>query len=197
MAVTHPSVESELPLAQDSQFITFVIGVFAFGVCWKAIGKRSLRESAPGTSLVEIYPAGWIVFGYALFVSAAAWYIGSLVPDLLVASIVFLTITVLFRLEDGADHGIGAYVGFGALLALGYYAKVILFHFGLLLLIGVSLKHLKKKSYIPPAVALTTFLILISPFAFFLSRMLGRLTIGETGGLPMHGWPMCLKPKVG
>lgn len=187
MTVTHPSVESELPLAQAVNFIIFVVSVFTFGACWRAIGERSLKESEPGTSLVEIYPAGWTVFGYALFVSAAAWYVGSLVPDLLVAAIVFATITVLLRLDDGANDTMAAYVGFGALLALGYYAKVILSYFGLLLLIGLFLKHFKKRSYVRPVATFVTFLLLISPFAFFLSKMLGHFTIGETGRLS-YSW---------
>jgi hypothetical protein len=66
MTVTHPSVESELPLAQAVNFIIFVVSVFTFGACWRAIGERSLKESEPGTSLVEIYPAGldgfWVRF---------------------------------------------------------------------------------------------------------------------------------------
>lgn len=187
MAVTHPSVESELPLAQAINFIIFVISIFAFGACWEAIGKRSLKESASGTSLFEIYPAGWMVFGYVLYVSAAAWYIGSLVPDLLVTTIVFATITVLLQLENGTNHTVAAYVGLGALLALGYYAKVILFYFGLLLLAGLFLRHLKKRSYIRPAAALVTFFIVISPFAFFLSKMFGHFTIGESGRLS-YAW---------
>jgi hypothetical protein len=187
MAATHPSVETELLLAQAVNFIIFVISVFVFGACWKAIGKRRLRESAPETSFVEIYPAGWTVCGYVLFVRASAWYVGSMVPDLLVAAIVFAAIAILFRLEDGTNHPVAAYLGWGALLALGYYAKVILFYFGLLLLIGLFLRHLKKKSYIRPAVAVVTFFILISPFAFFLSRMLGHFTIGESGRLS-YAW---------
>ncbi|HSS95831.1 MAG TPA: hypothetical protein VLK33_02310 [Terriglobales bacterium] len=187
MGMSHANVESELPLAQGINFIIFAISILSFGLCWKAIGKWSLRTSAPGTSLVEIYPAGWTILGYALYVTAAAWYVGVLVPDLLVAAIVFAAITVLFRLEDGTNHGIAAYAGWGALLALGYYAKVILFYFGLLLLIGLFLRHLKKRSFIRPAAALATFLILISPFALFLSRVVGHFTVGESGRLS-YAW---------
>jgi len=187
MAITHPGVESELRLAQTVNFIIFVISVFAFGACWRAIGERKLKAFATGTSLVDIYPVGWTVVGYVLFVSGAAWYVGSMVPDLLVAAIVFLVITVLLRLEDGTNKSIARYISFGALLALGYYAKVILFYFGLLLLGGLFVKHLKIHSYVRPVAALLTFTILVFPFAFFLSRMLGHFTIGETGRLS-YSW---------
>ena len=187
MAVTNPKPDTEVLNAQIINFSVFVLCIFAFSSCWNALSKYSFGGHKSGSSIAEIYPAGWTICGYALLVTAAAWYIGALVPDMLVATIVFAAIAVLLRLEDGNTHAVTSYAALGALLAVGYYAKVILLYFGLLLIIGLGLQHFRKKSYARPAVALITFLLTISPFVFLLSKTLGRFTPGDTGRLS-YAW---------
>ena len=187
MYLTPTGAMAELSLARAVNFVVFVLAVYAFGASWRAIAKRTLESADAPNSVPGLYPEGWIVVGYALFVTASAWYIGSLTPDLAVAAIVFAVVAFLLRLEDGKRHAVAAYAAWGALLALGYYAKVVLFYFGMFLLLAMAVRHLKIKSYIRPAVALITFVVLISPFAFLISRSLGRFTIGETGRLA-YAW---------
>ena len=177
------NMKTELPLLRAVNFIVFLLALYAFGAWWRAIAMRTHKSKDPLSSVPGLYPAGWTVFGYALFVSAAAWYVGSVTPDLVVAAIVFATVILVLNLEDGGKHSVAAYAACGALMALGYYAKVILFYFGFLLLLALTIRHLRVKSYARPFVAALTFVALISPFAFLLSRSLGHFTIGETGRL--------------
>ncbi len=182
MWIFPPSIKTELPLVRTVNFVVFLLALYAFGACWRAIGMQR-RTNDLASSVPELFPESWTIFGYALFVSAAAWYVGSVVPDLVVAAIVFATVIVILKLEDGGKHSVAAYAACGALMALGYYAKVILFYFGLFLLLALTIRHLRIKSYARPLVAALTFAVLISPFAFFLSKSLGHFTIGETGRL--------------
>jgi hypothetical protein len=190
MRVSPPQYSTELLLARTVNFIIFLVAVYTFGAAWRALGRRSQHASEPSASVPVLYPIGWTVFGYALFVTSSAWCVGVLTPDLCVAAIVFATIAVLLRLEDGRKHSIASYVAWGALLGLGYYAKVILFYFALFLLLAVAIRHLRIRSYARPALAVVTFMIATMPFIFFLSRSLGRFTIGETGRLN-YAWFAC------
>ena len=183
MGVITAKPESELLLARALNFAIFLVAILAFGLCWKTLGERNRALSATMSSIAEIYPAGWTIFGYALFVMPAAWYIGALVPDMAVAAIVFASIALLLRLEDGKEHPVSAYVAFGAVLGIGYYAKVILFYFAVFLLVTMGLRQMRGGKLLRPVAAGATFLIIISPFVFFLSTTLGHFTIGESGKL--------------
>ena len=183
MKIVHPRPQEEMLVVEAVNFIIFSMSVFTFGACWRAIAKWQMDHSESSQTVAEIYPKGWTIFGYTLFVSAALWYVGAVVPDLLVANIVFVAIAMLLRLDDGSIHSVATYAGWGALLALGYYAKVVLFYFGILLIVGLAVKHFRKRSLALPAASLITFLALISPFAFFLSRTVGHVTIGDAGRL--------------
>ena len=183
MGVFTPKPESELLLARALNFVIFGVAIRAFGVCWNALAKRSRALSPPMTSIAELYPAGWRIIGYGLFVTTAVWYVGAVVPDLVVAAIVFGTVAFLLKLEDGNEHELRDYLVFGALLGVGYYAKVVLFYFAAFLLATMTVRHFRRRSYARPIVAGATFLIVTLPFAFLLSRTVGHVTIGDAGRL--------------
>jgi MFS family permease len=175
--------ESELLLARALNFAIFLVALLAFGMCWNTLAERARALSSEGTSLAEAYPAGWTIFGYALFVMPAAWYVGALVPDMAVAAIVFGSIALLLRLEDAKDKSLAGYATLGALLGVGYYAKVIIFYFAVFLFFAMLVRHVRGTNFTRTAVAGAAFLIVISPFVFILSRTLGHFTIGESGRL--------------
>lgn len=183
MGVFTAKPESELLLARALNFGIFLVAILAFDVCWNALAERARALSSEGTSLAEAYPVGWTIFGYTLFVMPAAWYVGALVPDMAVAAIVFASIALLLRIEDGKEHPLSAYVALGAILGIGYYAKVILFYFAVFLLLTMALRQMRGGKILRPVAAGATFLIVILPFVFFLSKTLGHFTIGESGKL--------------
>ena len=141
---------------------------------------RSLQQTA-GVPLPE---EALVALGYGLFLWCGLIMadVGRVIPDLLVAGILFLMAGGL--VEVGARESYGKYALFGALSGAAYLGKAIMFPlgFGFLAILLLSGKWTKRR-VAGGLVALATFLTVCSPFIYSISKSKGRFTVGDTGKL--------------
>ena len=180
MFLVKPSASLEPLLVRGVNFLIFALAVYTFRDCWHALASWS-RRGQPGTTIAEVAPKGWILFGYALFVATVPWHVESVAPDILVAVVVFATSTLLFKMNDGR-RGIAADISLGIVLAIGYYAKAILLYFAIFVILTLLLRR-KSNRRLGTVVTITIFSMLVLPYVFALSHTLGRWTAGDSGKL--------------
>lgn len=111
-----------------------------------------------------------------MFIATFAWFVDLVTPDILVATIVFAIAAFLFKLNDRQQHGIAAYAWLGLLLALGYYAKVILLYFAVFVLGAMVVQGFRSGSLRRPMTAIVVFVVLGVTLRCDL----------VTGGRPLH-----------
>ncbi len=146
MGIFHPGVNTEFAMARAVNFLVFSAALYTFSVFWRALADWSRRTNADETSIPEAAPHTWIALGYLLFIVNFAWFVDVVSPDVLVAAIVFAIAAFLFKLNDHLPHSAIAYASLGALLAVGYYAKAILFYFALFVLAATLIHGFRSRS---------------------------------------------------
>ncbi len=183
MQIFHPGIRTESATARSLNFAIFSLALYTFSRYWHAAADWQRRTGADETSIPDAGPRVWVVLGYLLFAVNFAWSVDAVNPDILVAALVFAIAAVLFKLNSYQQHGIGAYVWLGALLAIGYYAKAILLYFAVFVLGAMVIQGFRSANLRRPIAAIAVFLVLVAPFAAILSRTLGHLTVGDSGRL--------------
>lgn len=182
-----PSPAREFAAVRALNFLIFLFCFYCFRRFWRSIAAWNQQESESGFPLAAAYPMGWTLLGYALFAVQVLWFVDLVGPDLLVAALVlWISARLLeFRIRKTTflDH-----VGLGILIAAGYYTKSILFFFGLavlgcLLLGSLLLYGFRSRHYRGPLTAALVCALVVSPYVIALSRVLGHLSIGESGRL--------------
>lgn len=187
----HPGIRQEGVMLQGVNFVFYLFALWTFGIAWRTLGARKQISEDGGNSLATIWPAGWTVFGYTIFLATFVWYVNATTPDVLVAGIVFAIVAMLCRLFEDVPHSTRLYVAFGLLLGFGYYAKVILFPFALFILAALALHGIKTRSFLRVSVAAAIFAITVLPFVIAVSYSVGHLSVGETGRLN-YAWQVNL-----
>jgi len=183
MGVFHPGIRTELVMVRTLNFVLFAAALYTFSRYWRAVAGWSKRTSGDEISIPLASPFVWITLGYLLFIATFAWFVDLVNPDILVATIVFAIAAFLFKLNDRQQHGIAVYAGLGLLLALGYYAKVILLYFAVFILGAMVVQGFRSGSLRRPMTAIVVFAVLVSPFVAILSRAVGHFTAGDSGRL--------------
>jgi 4-amino-4-deoxy-L-arabinose transferase-like glycosyltransferase len=185
LAIVRPSGFWEPVVVRSVSFILYAIALLCFALFWQELTRHMSREAAAEGLGPEIGGRAWFVFGIVLFLYGAMLMIGPYrdSPDMTVAAIVFLACAALVRIRSGKDPW-ALYLGFGVLLALGYYMKAVMFPMSFVFLAAAALAARNKKQALPRlAAAMVIFLIACSPWVFVLSRAKGRLTFGDSGRL--------------
>ena len=156
----HPGIRTELVMVRTLNFVLFAAALCTFSRYWRAVAGWSERTSGDEISIPLASPFVWITLGYLLFIATFAWFVDLVTPDILVATIVFAIAAFLFKLNDRQQHGIAAYAWLGLLLALGYYAKVILLYFAVFVLGAMVVQGFRSGSLRRPMTAIVVFVVL-------------------------------------
>jgi 4-amino-4-deoxy-L-arabinose transferase-like glycosyltransferase len=143
---------------------------------------RSTHLSASETNVLEIPDELWWTLGYLLFIwiSLSLIEIWSVTPDMLMASLVFLTAGLIAQIRAGSE-GWHSFVLLGLVLGLGYLSKTFMFSMAVVFL-GITIV-VARKGHSLSTVFLATgvFLLLSLPFILLISEKSGKFTIGEAG----------------
>jgi len=181
--IVHPDARQEFAALRGVNLAILVLLLYAFGRFWRSVSVWNRRFADGGVPLADVFPVGWVLLGYALFLTKVVWLVEAATPDLLVSAIVLLIAGELFELDDGQPHGILRYAALGVLIALGIYAKAILFYFGLFVLLALMIRSFRSRNYRGPITAALVCALLVSPFIAALTRTLGHFSVGDSGRL--------------
>jgi hypothetical protein len=176
-----PSLLWKIPAAHFVNLLIFVVGLATFDYFWRAV-MRLRRTLTTDHKLPE-----WVLwlFGYSLFAvsSLDAIKLGLVNPDLLVCVIVYLVAGIALRISV-TPSGLGPWVGLGAALAVGYFAKATFFPLAFVFFSVTYLASgITRHNLVRMCAALLTFAVLVSPLVAALSHAQGRLTFGESARL--------------
>ena len=176
LKVLRPPAYWEYPIVHLVNFLIYMValGCFEFFLYWfirsqpKQEGEKGLPEWA------------WWTLGYALFTVSSVLLIGlGLVsPDMAVAAMTYLLAGFLLRIRCG-NTGRCTFLILGMALALGYFAKTVMFPIGLVFL-GVAAYPWGKRRTREFLPALIVAGAISTPFIAAISLATHHLTIGES-----------------
>jgi hypothetical protein len=146
----------------------------------EAIGNTSPPASGkqPGITARSIWR-----LGYALFAFSTLFLISVRLdtPDLSVACFVFLASALALRIRSGKATT-KIFLLLGLVLALGYFAKTIMFPLAFVFFFSAGLElPVSPRRLFQLLTSVGVFLTLTSPFVYFLSVRAGHPTFGEIG----------------
>ena len=201
--VVPPTPDTMYPTAHAVGYVMFVLATVFFHRMVTAV-RREMKvvAGAPVAAQVAIVVIGWCT--YALFILKGIG-VQLITPDIGVAAIVFWLVAESLAL-DAAPWAARRWAFAGAVLAVGYWWKAILFPVGIAWFLAAAFVALRRGD--PRRGPLTAglaygalSLLLIVP----VSRHTGRATFGETGRLNYlwyvnaapYVWERCLPPSIG
>jgi hypothetical protein len=183
LGVTHPSWHSEYPTIHVMNFAIYLVAIAAFEFFWKAIPR-----SASGLPNLILW-----AFGYSLFLwLTVGFLLAPVSADLCTATMVFLIAGLLVRILQ--NHGGKDCVWFGVALAVGYFAKAILFpmsfvFLAVLLMARVPLKKIAWSAVIFFAISGSWILLLSHAKQHFTFSEAGPLTlVWSNWNVPVRNW---------
>jgi len=168
LSVVHPSWRSEIPLTHAMNFVLFLLAIAAFEFFWSGI-----RRSASGVHNLVLW-----IFGYSLFLWLTLGFLASAGPDLCVCAMVYLIAGLVLRIKDGAATKHFIWLGFA--LAVGYFAKAVLFPMAFVFLAVLLIVRMSPKK---TAWSALIFASIAAPQILLLSHAKGRFTFGDSGAL--------------
>lgn len=183
MFLFQPSIENEFPLAHFVNFVLYIcaFGGFEFFLREVRICRAERRQHSPSEQL-NIPEWLFLTLGYSIFLWATLVLIKlkHIVPDLLVAAIVFLAAGLLIRLRKSENSWLFAL--FGAILGVGYLCKAPLLPIGLIFFFCLC-RLIKNRSrfWRGAAVSALFFAFFAAPFIVVLSVSKNKLTFSENG----------------
>ena len=192
-----PSPSLEIPLIHVLNWLIFI----AVSLCFTFLLRTCFIKEPDSTA------DKWNVARYQMLVPFAFWLffwsivhfipVSQVTPDLCVAGIVFLAAGICARLS-WATSDWKRYLALGATLALGYYAKAVMFPAALLLL---SLLFVwppsARRSRYRILLAAVVFLLLSAPLITLMSSRVGHLSTGGSGSLNYAWWVNKVPPYGG
>ena len=173
--------DRELAITQAVNFAVFILAFAALEFLIRSVRAATLARQPTGEPPNDFT---WRVLVYALFVIATIGWIRVwiLTPDMCVAAIVFAAAGVSVRIASGRA-GRGSAIGLGALLALGYLAKAVLFPFGIFVVATLAIMLRRKRQLGRVAIAALVFLVGSAPQIVYASRLKGAPTFSDVGRL--------------
>ena len=176
LRLVKPTSYREYPLVHLINLVLYcgTLACFEFFLSW-LVRPRMKRE---GEAALPEW-ALWTL-GYTFFIATSVLLIGlNLVsPDLMVAGFSYLLAGLLMRVING-DARRSTFVLLGVILAMGYFAKTVMFPIGLVALAIASYfvpKQNRRKILLSVVVAAA----MVAPFIAAISRVSHHLTIGES-----------------
>jgi hypothetical protein len=209
LSVSHPSAFWEPVVIRGLNVFIYIGAMFSFAFFWREL-TRSVERRAAATGTENKLPRrSWYLLGFSLFLFFAVEFIGvnAVSPDLALFACVSLVAGIMVRIKDGSLNW-GLFAWLGAVCAIGYLIKAIMFPLTFVFL-GVAFLAASKKRSILPRLALTlaVFILIAGPWILMLSRAKGRLTYSDVGrlnylwfaseGFNDHGYPFPWNPAPG
>jgi 4-amino-4-deoxy-L-arabinose transferase-like glycosyltransferase len=166
----------------------------AYGCFEFFLGQLIRTEQAvlhPEDQATGLSESAWHTLGLALFLYTSLFMAnrsghsgqgdpGS-TPDIFVLLFVYLAVGLLLRMQSGEAHA-GTYIGFGATLAFGYFAKTAMFPLSLVFLAVAGFISLRQhKRALAFLLAPICFLLIVGPWVRAISHAKGRYTFGDAG----------------
>jgi hypothetical protein len=186
--LTHTSLYWEATMLHAVNFGIYLFALLCFGFFFREL-TALVAERASAAD--EQSPQGWAwtVLGYSLFTYSSLELVGlgTDKPDMLVSAIFFLATAILIRVWRG-QTSLRMYAGLGAVLAIGYLAKAVMFPLAFVFLVcGLFAIGNWKRAAPRAALALVVFLAIGGPWAIAISRAKGRITYGDAGRIS-YAW---------
>ena len=209
LSVSRLSAFWEPVVIRGLNVLLYIGAMFSFAFFWRE-QTRSMERRAAAMGAENILPRrSWFLLGFALFLFFAVQFIGvNLVsPDLALFASVLLVGGIMVRIKDGSLNW-GLFAWLGAVCAIGYLIKAIMFPLTFVFL-GVAFLTASQKRSIVPRLALTlaVFILIGGPWILMLSRAKGRLTYSDVGrlnylwfaseGFNDYGYPFPWNPAPG
>src|SRR5438270_9586505 len=133
LAVTHPSWRWEYPTIHAMNFVIYLAAIASFEFFWGGI-----RRSESGLPNLILW-----TLGYSLFIWLTVGYLSMLGPDLCVETIVFLIARLVLRIKNNPETK--QFVWLGVALAVGYFAKAVLFPMAFVFLVVLLMARVPPK----------------------------------------------------
>ena len=166
LAGTHPSWRWEYPTVHAMNFVIYLAAIASFEFFW-----RGIRPSESGVPNLILW-----TLGYSLFIWLTVGYLSMLGPDLCVEIIVFLIARLVLRIKNNPETK--HFLWLGLALAVGYFAKAVLFPMAFVFLVVLLMARVPPKKI---AWSAAIFLILSAPQMLLLSRAKHHFTFSESG----------------
>jgi len=209
LSLTRPSTFWEPLVVRGLNLVLYVAAMFAFGFFWHELTQSILRRGAAMGVENKLPLRSWYLLGFTLFLFFGVHFIGvSLVsPDLSLFASVMVVAGLLIRMKDGDLRG-GLFAWLGAVCAIGYLMKAIMFPMTFVVL-GVAFLAANNKRRILQrlTLAVVVFILVSAPWIVMLSRAKGRLTYSDVGrlnylwfaseGFNDYGYPFPWRPAPG
>jgi hypothetical protein len=122
LGLTHPSWRWEYPVTHAMNFLIYLVAIAAFEFFWGGMPRS--ESGVPNSAL-------WIL-GYSMFLWLTVGFLSLTGPDLCVATMVYFIAGLLLRICENAEWRY--FIWLGIALAIGYFAKAVLFPMALVFL---------------------------------------------------------------
>jgi hypothetical protein len=170
LGATHPSWRWEYPTAHAMNFVIYLLALAAFEFFWSGIQRSD--SGVPNLTL-------W-VFGYSLFIWLTVGYLSMIGPDLCVETMVLLIAGLAVRIKNNPESK--HFMWLGVALAVGYFAKAVLFPMAFVFLIVLLMARVPAKKI---AWSAAIFFAISAPQILLLSHAKHHFTFSESGPLTL------------
>jgi hypothetical protein len=209
LSVSRPSAFWEPVVIRGLNVLLYLGAMFSFAFFWREL-TRSVERRGTAMGTENTLPRrAWFLLGFSLFLFFGVEFIGvsAVSPDLTLFACVALVAGIMVRIKDGSLNW-GLFAWLGALGAIGYLIKAIMFPLTFVFL-GVAFLTASNKRRVSPrlALALAVFILISGPWILMLSHAKGRLTYSDVGklnylwfaseGFNDYGYPFPWKPAPG
>jgi hypothetical protein len=187
MHVLKPSMRWEFPVVHMINFAIYLVAIVCFEFFWRQVinyNKTRIADKSDN-SLISLPEWAWISLGYILFIysSLNLIEIWAVTPDMLMGAFVYLAAGFILRIRLGYSTW-HTFVLLGITLALGYLAKAVMFPLAFVFLVVSVLSVGNLRRALPLVlVAMTVFLMIITPYMAAVSIAKGKLTFSNVGKL--------------
>lgn len=182
-AVLKPSLYWEFPVAHLVNFVCFVFAFASFELLLRQV-LAIVTHDDPDHPAAPWPRWACLTIGYALFLWGSLGLLTLMkpTPDMLMSGFLYLSVALVLRITRGARDW-RTYALLGVVLALGYFAKAIMFPLGVVMLVLTLVARDVRHAAPRTGLALGVFLLLSSPYIAAESKLEHRLTFGESAAV--------------
>jgi hypothetical protein len=192
-AVLRPTRYWLYPSVQLVNLLAYAAALFAFDAFLRSVLMVRARQAATDRR-VWLSPAAVAVAAYASFLVTITYLLNvrTMSPDMMVAAAIFLVSARLLD-EDSDNLQPERWMVIGGALAIGYYAKAVMFPIAVVyLLVALILQRIRRRATRGCVVAAAVFVAVVMPWMLGLSISKARPTFGDTGSINfawyVNGW---------
>jgi hypothetical protein len=189
--ILQPSAYWEFALTHLLNLIIylFALGCFSFFLRELLSYQQSKREVLSKEGIETLPEWSLIIVGYTLFVWFSLRFIKiyQVTPDLTLSAFIYLISGIILRIRKGFINW-RLFFFLGIILGLGYLTKTVMFVLSFVFML-VSLLVVKNVKKALPRILITliTFILIVSPLIFILTKTKGRLTFGDNARIA-YAW---------